>query len=107
MTGLRRYSDFKTLRAALVEAVEAQRRTAGPGSRSSLEGGDILSLARSRRSSSADDSSSGRESLLLNARDSLCAEDWRLSVGGFGVGGRLSVSEQVPPLPSRQIMSMR
>jgi hypothetical protein len=74
--------------------------------RSSLESGaDILSIARSRRSSCAE-----RESLLLNARDSLCAlpEDGALGMGdggeGFGAG---RPSELIPPLPSRQIMSMR
>jgi hypothetical protein len=71
-------------------------------------GADILSIARSRRSSSCAD----RESLLFNARDSLCAlpEDGALGMGvgeageGFGAG---RPSELIPPLPSRQIMSMR
>lgn len=82
------------------------------GTRSSMEGSagqDILSIARSRRSSSVDAS---RDSLLFNARDSLCAEPQQ----GLGQGSGDSAdagfscgrpSELIPPLPSRQIMSMR
>jgi len=69
------------------------------GKRSSLDGDDILSLARSRRSSVE---SCYRES-LLNPRDSLCA-DFSTGAGGFQRSGR--ESELLPPLPSRQIMSM-
>ena len=122
MMALKRYSDFKNLRAALIELMDAKRRAdaraATPGrkarcsqthnfaifylycvhcvgKRSSLDGDDILSLARSRRSSVE---SCYRES-LLNPRDSLCADN-----SGFQRTGR--ESELLPPLPSRQIMSM-
>jgi hypothetical protein len=41
MMGLRRYSDFKALRTALVDALEAKRRTE---LRNSLNGGGELGL---------------------------------------------------------------
>jgi len=66
-----------------------------------MESDDILSLARSRRSSVE---SCYRES-LLNPRDSLGTDAVLLGqLGGFSRTGR--ESELLPPLPSRQIMSM-
>lgn len=73
---------------------------------SSSGGQDILSIARSRRSSV-----DPRDSLVFNARDSLCTDpraegEGQGESGGFGFGcGR--PSELIPPLPSRQVMSMR
>lgn len=64
---------------------------------------DILSKARSRRSS-VDPYDKTRDSLLFNARDSLCADAEAEEAGGMRCG---RPSELIPPLPSRQVMSMR
>jgi len=105
MMALKRYSDFKSLRTALLETMEAKRkadaRASTSGKRTSMDSDDILSLARSRRSSVE---SCYRES-LLNPRDSLGTDAVLLGqLGGFSRTGR--ESELLPPLPSRQIMSM-
>lgn len=67
---------------------------------------DILSIARSRRSS-VDQYDKTRDSLLFNARDSLCNTENTEEGSGFAGMGCGRPSELIPPLPSRQVMSMR